>query len=439
MIVYLICYLASYLFARVQFYYPSGLVLMLAAIWLYIKDYRRSRNLIHLRGVFSLFWVGGQGIACLKLSDLQTDWQLVTWICFALALIGFWGTFEILSRIFGDGHESSFGRRRRFSANPKPIFAAMVIVTVVSLAAFLFEAFYLGFIPLLVRGVPHAYSEFHVTGVHYFTVSCVLVPAISVLYISAYSRSHGSLDLGNWLAVAGIDLIALLIPLLCVSRFQLIFAVVLAMFVLILMLQDARESRVLLFGIMGVSFVLLLIGYLMLSVARSHDVEYLNGIFEMKNPEMPIFITQPYMYIANNYENFDCLVTALPKFSLGIRGLFPVWALTGLKFLVPSLVAYPLYLNKEELTTLTMFYDAYYDFGIPGVLIFSCVLGLVAYVLVIKIKEMQNPMGYLFFAQMAIYFMLSFFTVWFSNPTTWFYLIVTGMLAIFYQLRVHKR
>ena len=36
---------------------------------------------------------------------------------------------------------------------------------------------------------------------------------------------------------------------------------------------------------------------------------------------------------------------------------------------------------------------------------------------------------YLFYSQIAIYMMLSFFTTWFSNPTTWFYLAVTGAAA----------
>ena len=63
--------------------------------------------------------------------------------------------------------------------------------------------------------------------------------------------------------------------------------------------------------------------YLILTVARSHDVAYLNGIFEMKYEAMPIFITQPYMYIANNYENFNCMVEVLPAHSLGLKGLFP--------------------------------------------------------------------------------------------------------------------
>ncbi|MFQ9701372.1 MAG: hypothetical protein ACLR0U_00840 [Enterocloster clostridioformis] len=60
----------------------------------------------------------------------------------------------------------------------------------------------------------------------------------------------------------------------------------------------------------------------------------------MKNSHMPIFITQPYMYIANNYDNFNCLVEQLVSHSFGLRMCFPVWALTGLKFLFPVLVSF---------------------------------------------------------------------------------------------------
>ena len=59
------------------------------------------------------------------------------------------------------------------------------------------------------------------------------------------------------------------------------------------------------------------------------------------------------MYIANNYDNFNCLVEQLESHSFGLRMLFPVWALTGLKFLFPVLVSFPLFVTKKELTTLT--------------------------------------------------------------------------------------
>ena len=72
MAVYLICYLASYILARFDHYLVSGVLLLAAAIWLYMEDYRKYKNLIHLRGLFSLFWVGGEGLNC---SDVdRSNW-----------------------------------------------------------------------------------------------------------------------------------------------------------------------------------------------------------------------------------------------------------------------------------------------------------------------------------------------------------------------------
>lgn len=427
--IYLICYVASYLTARFGYYYLSGAFLAGAACYLYWNDYRKSKNIIHLRGLFCLFWVGGQGLSCLKLSHLQTDWTLTAWICMALAVVGFWVVFEILVRLYGSGHDS-YGRWRSYSGNPKPVFHMICAVTAISLLAFGAEALVLGYVPLFVRGVPHAYSEFHLTGIHYLTVSCVLVPALSVLFF------HMNRGRGSERVMAGVlvmTLISLLIPMLCVSRFQFVFAVLLAVFTYIALQKSIHPLYV-----AGV-FVVLIPVYLILTVARSHDVAYLNGIFEMKYEQMPIFITQPYMYIANNYDNFNCLTEALPEHSLGMRSLFPLWALTGMKFFFPQLVNYPIYVNKEELTTLTLIYDAFYDFGVVGVLLFSCLLGAAAYLLVVKLREMRNPLGYLFYAQIGAYLMLSFFTTWFSNPTTWFYLILTGLMAVYYTMTCHRR
>ena len=81
------------------------------------------------------------------------------------------------------------------------------------------------------------------------------------------------------------------------------------------------------------------------------------------------------------------------------------------------------------LTTLTLIYDAYYDFGLLGVLLFSCLLGAVSCLLMRMLRRTANPMACLFYAQFAVYLMLSFFTTWYSNPTTWFYLAVTGAAA----------
>lgn len=435
MVVYLICYAISFVLARQHAYILSGLVLVAAALWLYGKDYRCSRSLIHLRGLFCLFFVGGQGISCFKLSRLQTDWSTQTWVCLFLGVVSFWGVFEALSRRMASRRERDLHPVHRYNASMdsplhgRRILKAMGVLTALSLLSFLFEAWRLGFVPLFSFGVPHAYSDFHVSGVHYFTVSCVLTPSLFVVYvlISAHRGRGFFRDRGFWTGLA-FTVLSLAVPVLCVSRFQLILAVGMAAFTYISMTGTFKLRYV------GLLLCCMIPAYLVLTVMRSHSVEYLNGIFEMKNSRMPIFITQPYMYIANNYDNFNCLVEQLGTPAMGLRMLFPVWALTGLKFLFPKLVSFPLFVTKEELTTVTLFYDAYYDFGALGMLLLGSVLGGACCWLVEKRKKLSCPVGHVFYAQIAMYMMLSFFTTWFSNPTTWFYLAVTAVVYVYVRL-----
>ena len=421
MLVYMILYGAGMFFASSAHYCMSGFSLILAALYLYFRDYLKSGNPLHLRGLFCAFWVGGQGISCLKLSRLQTDWSMETWGCFFVALVAFWTVYEFTARkLLTDSKITE----KQDSGYGLGLFTSILLLTMVCVAAFTLEAVVLGYIPFFVRGVPHAYSYFHISGVHYFTVSCVLVPSMSVVLFV----TEKNLSKGKKIAAAAAALIALSIPVLCVSRFQLIFGVILA--VLTFMQVSGVKKIRYLFMAAGALIPL----YVILSIARSHDVEYLNGIFEMKNGNTPIFITQPYMYIANNYDNFNCLVEQLPAHTYGIKGLFPLWALTGLKFLKPELVSFPLYITKEELTTVTLFYDAYYDFGIAGVFIFSALLGIFAAWLSNHVEKKENPFWHIFYGQAALYFMLSFFTTWYSNPTTWFYFAATGAAAVYVEI-----
>ena len=418
MIVYLICYAISFLLARQHFDMLSGLFLVLSAIGLYVREYRREKNLVALRGLFCLSFVGGQGLSCLKLSRLQTDWSAWTWLCFLLAVVGFWVAYEFTGKCVREREM----REPKTFASARRILVSMIAITGLSVAAFAFEAVKLGFIPMFSYGVPHAYSTFHVSGVHYFTVSCVLVPSLFVLWLSAL---RGHFPKKEWALAIICIVVSVMIPLLCVSRFQLILAVGMAVFTFIAQKGTIRARYL-------VGIVCLMIpAYLGLTVLRSHSVSYLNGIFEMKNAATPIFVTQPYMYIANNYDNFNCLVEQLPAHTHGLRLLFPVWALSGLKFLRPELVSFPIYVTKEELTTVTLIYDAYYDFGAIGVLGFCAVLGAACALLTKWKSRSKNPVVIVIYAQIAMYMALAFFTTWFSNPTTWFYLAMTGAGAAY--------
>ncbi len=431
-----ITYCASYLLAftvsRLGHVYVAGILLMLEALLLYGINFKRTGNLTDLRGIFSLSWIGGEGIACLQLSRLQNEWETLTWVCFFLAYFCFisgydiWGKRVVRSRRKQkNDYESS--ELKRNSQYARRIIICIILLGAGSIFCFLLEAIVLGFIPLF-SPEPHAYSYFHISGVHYFTVSCILIPALSVLYATLTEKwtaiRLAVLAVGNLTAVA--------IPVLCVSRFQLLFAVGFAAVVYLMLYQHVTWKMIV------IAFVILIPVYVFLTIARRHDITYLNGIFEMKYNKMPIFVTQPYIYVANNYENFNCMVAQLPQFSMGLRMLFPVFSLTGLKFVLPQVTAFPLYTTKEELTTVTLFYDAYYDFGVIGIIILAFVLGCMAIWLTKWVKNNQNPAAYLFYGQIAIYLGLSFFTTWFSNPTTWFWLAMTFAMYLFLGYKGHS-
>lgn len=394
----------------------AGVIIILLAIALYVRDYLRTGNIINLRGLFSLSYLGGIGTACLKLSYLQTDWEFKTWLCFFLAFFTFYVLYEwLLLKKFEIKLPGWTAVDKSVDWNR--FFVCIIVLTSVSLACFILEAAVLGYIPLFLRGVPHAYSYFHISGVHYFTVSCVLVPAMAAVWLlKADDRSKAKI-----IALAICSAAAFAIPLLCVSRFQFVFAVAMAASTYVAVKKTIPVKYAVGAAAAGIA------AFAVLSIARSHDAEYLNSIFEMK-VGLPVDISRVYIYIANNYENFNCMVRDLPEHTWGLRLLFPAWALTGLKFRFPQLAASPLFVTKEELTTLTMFYDWYYDFGVLGVIAGSAIIGAAAYFVETLNEQKNNPLLSLFYSQIAIYMALAFFTTWFSNPTTWFYLAVTAIV-----------
>ena len=462
--IYTAAYVMSFVLGEAGLSAPSGLCLIFAAAFLYLSEYCRTAYLLHLRGLLALGLLGGEGIARFQLSRLSTDWTLETWLSFYL----FYLIFDLSAQLAahagairsarsGDDADRSAscsvvpdplastasidvrdvggvpGRLATGeSAGPDLRFFRYAILGLlgISWAAFLFEARRLGFVPLFTVDTPHAYSYFHVKGVHYFTTLAVLTPAVSMLYLGA-RRKHGLRP--DMLTLLGL-LLPIILTILMVSRFQFMISVILAVFVALLSGRRYKLWQLLLL------LALMIAAYVFITIERAHSVEYLNGIFEMKDPSTPIFITQPYMYIANNYDNFNVMTRELTVHAHGLRMLYPFVTLSGIKFFVPSLAqGFPLFVTKEELTTVTMLYDAWYDFGLSGIAAFALVLGLVSGRVTRTCRKDQNPFSVLLYAQLAFYYLVSFFTTWFSNPATWFYLGISFLLYLAYACTVRKR
>lgn len=413
---YMLSFFVSYIASLAKWYYASGIILIVEAVYLYVHWVRESGSFVELRALFTLAWVGGQGISCLKLSTLQDTWSYITWLSFFVIYIAFgigyeWG--RKYSRVEGKEPEKNKKKANR-------LFRCIMLLLVVSAGCFVIEIIRIGYIPVF-SDEPYSYSYFRMSALHYLhycAISCILIPGLTVLWKKIDSEEskwrNGAIIIANIVAFA--------VPFLYVSRFQFLFEIGVAAVIYILVNKNMQKSTLVLLGLVVCA------AYVVITLSQKRDAIYLNNVFKMKYTHMPVFLTQPYIYIANNYDNFDCLVKNLPKFSYGLRMLFPFVSLTGLKFVMPNLVPATVYLTSTELTTFTMFYDAYYDFGVIGVFVIALLIGVVAKVIIDIIKKSDNPVVYLLYGQIAVYLALAFFTTWFSSPATWFWLIITGMI-----------
>ena len=174
MLVYTTAYIVSFILSRIPLNGVSGIVLIFAALYIYRKRYKESSNVVDLLGIYGLGFIAAQGIACFKLSYLQNEWSPLTWLCLYLAYACPYISYHILNKKFEYDKTVKIISKLKGGIGKKQlniIYMAMILLSIVSLCAFLTEAAVLAYIPLFVRGVPHAYSYYHIRGVHYFTVS----------------------------------------------------------------------------------------------------------------------------------------------------------------------------------------------------------------------------------------------------------------------------
>ena len=410
------------------------------AIFLYVKEVKNTKRIINVRGLFTLGFVGGFGISLLKLSKLSSEYNIITFVAVFLAYFGIYlGTF------FANRNSETINYRSNFvieKTNKKllPQDILMIALFVVTFASFTIEVIKLKYIPLFTIATPHAYSEFHVFMLHYITTFYSFIPCVALCnyYIEPNRRMNKI-----WIVLSYIYVV--IMALLMVSRSRLILSIVLSLFIIIKYkgsnIKNVISNKKSMVKVIML-FVLFIILYIAITVARAHDIEYLNGIFEMKNEKTPIFITQPYMYISQNFENLNYMINNIFRFTFGRRVLYPLFTLTFVKKFFPIVLDAPTYIIKEELSTVTIIYDFYYDFGLVGVLGFCFLIGYIgaklenkAYYVLGQGINIKNNYLIILFALYCYYMFFSFFQTYFSLTDTWVYIIILVLILTFVVMK----
>ena len=445
LIFYIIAYLVSTVFYYLKYNYVASVIMISLAIFLYIKEIKCTNRIINVRGLFALGFIGGFGVSLLKLSKLANDYSIMTFVVvftsyFAVYLCTFYknknnGKSDNIpnSKIFAAGNDNVI--RNGKTILPEDIL--MILLFVFTFASFMIEVMILKFIPVFTVDTPHAYSTFHVFMIHYITTFYSFIPCFALCnYFKNPNRQMNKI----WIVLSYVYVI--IMAILMVSRSRLILCIVLSIFIIIIYKQNdlknilSNRKNLLLILMLSILFLGL---YVIITINRAHDIKYLNGIFEMKNENMPIFITQPYMYIAQNFENLNYMINNIFRFTFGRRVLYPLFTLTLIKKFFPLVLDAPTYIIKEELSTLTIVYDFYYDFGLVGVFVFCFLIGYIGKVLEDRVyvgvfgdgnyKTKNNYIIVLY--SLYCYFMIfSFFQTYFSLTDTWVYIIILLLLSI---------
>ena len=391
--------------------------------------YRESRKLLDLRLWFCIAWLGAISLTALNLSEHQLTWIPKMWFTVG----GFYfltaAAFDIAA-LFLDGRELVFFKKRAEKPLPSDkmvcdrMFTALLILFGLIMVSFLTECVVFHFeIPIL-SDKPHAYTEFHISGIHYLVVSTPFVHALSVWILM-----KGKPGKGRKTALLVMNILAFLIPVMILSKIQLFFELFLPFAVWFLLKK--KWSRKKTFIIMGSLLAVFLAGTVAFMFLRKYPDDYLQGIFRFRKRETSLPFQYVYVYVTMNFENLYRLMISLTRFSYGARMAFPFLWVSCLRFLpsVQPLLANEVYTVCPELNTLTLIYDAYGDFGAAGVYVFGIVLGIVLYLVTAQLKKGRAG-GTLLYCQMLIYMGLSFFSTWFQTVFVWFYFGITLVVSL---------
>lgn len=371
---------------------------------------RRGVDALSPARVFTVIWSVAVGLADLKLSYYQHAWSFYAWSVLLLGVLAFLlGIFIVAMTSIGKPVHTPGSLRKHFSQvriNERGLFYSIIILFVLFLGCYLVETYLAGGLPLFSSKPDQARIAFGVFGLHLIVNAA---PALLFLVVEYFlfvpDHKAEKFLLGSVFALTLITFFMLL------QRFPILMGIVMVFAMLYYAYRNFRARYFIV--VMAVFFALL---FFIQSLRIVHYAQnYLYIVSDMKYSLAYAPVTEPYMYIVMNLENFARGAERLNHFAYGyFTGDF-IMALTGLKHWMAeyfSLVERP-FLNSGY-NTFPFLWPFYLDFGVPGVVLLALTTGIsigYTYYTLIRRPSLTRLILYSF----SFYFLIiSFFT----NPLT---------------------
>jgi oligosaccharide repeat unit polymerase len=400
-----------------------SIIFLVLCVLILVFSIKREYDFLSPARIMGFTWCLTIGLADLKLSMLQHQWNLFEWLIVLLGPLSFVVGLYIMYVVnLNKSILSLSDVRHRLQTQPvneKRLFLLILFgFTLYSLA---YLAIYLtkGFVPAFSPNAAELRTEFSIFGIGVLLNS---MPFLLFFIFYYHIKVRGSRWEKHVLKLIG--LIAFSTYTLLLQRFQIVMAAVMC-FSMFYYLAKRIKIRTLLTTMSGVVVFFYYISTLRAGQLISY---YLYATSQMKFSYRYALFTEPYMYLVMNLENLARATSRIDSYTVGYYTFDFIFALTGLKHWLSD------YLNLEETpflisgyNTYTAFWTFYRDFGPFGITFVPLILGvligstyyalrrtpslqlLTAYsvmIFVMMFSFFNSPVGFLWFAYNAFFMIL---------------------------------
>lgn len=359
--------------------------------------------------LYIFVWTTAIGLADLKLSRLQFEWSNLGWIVLMVGVLPFLlGNFIIYVLNFDRGKKSITQIRNTIlveKINEKLLYNIILIMFFAYLASYFLEYLIEGYVPLFSPQPDLARRDFGVFGLHLIVNSVISIIFLSVEYIILVKKKFA-----NKLVLSIISVLAFITFSFLLYRY--IFMILILMIIPFVYFTKGIKPKYFL-GIF-VFIGLFVWGIKSIRVGQLAELYFFLAA-KIKIPYKYAFLSEPYMYITMNLENFVANFEKITSHTYGIFSADFFLALIGTKHWLMeyyNVAKFPHYIDGYN--TFPYFWAYFYDFGFWGLAIIPFFIGILASLIYSYIKMKPNLRNLIYYCALVSVILISYT----SDPLT---------------------
>lgn len=391
----------------------------------------KKSDLLSPGKLFLMVWLLAIGVTELKLSRLQFDWPIISWVYLLIPIFSVLaGIFTVYVVYFDKDIMSLEAIRSKLIngyINDQKLVRVIIMLFVIYAVSYVVIYLYVGFIPLFTKYPNEARTRWSLFGVGLLIHLAPLILYFVIAYFVIIKKQYY-----KKLLMFLLFWVTLITFLFLLQRFGVFITIILSIVLLYYGTNklNLKTAFVIMIFVVGIS-------YLILSLRAGNLIlQYFHQVSQMKYSAKYSIFTEPYMYIAMNLENYAYATTKLKEFTYGLSSFDFLFAISGIKHWLHEYVNFidnP-YLINYNYNTYGMFFVNFRDFYVFGILILPYFFGLVTSFVYYRMRTNPNLNSITLYGILVMVIMFSFF-----NPMlSWLFYIFDITVLYFTTFYITK-